>query len=167
MRGSVWKSLGSGAVFAAVLVGLGVAGAVPAAAEGPFANMSGRWVGGGKIVYAGGKTESLTCRVTYKIDGGGSAARQNIRCAGASTTFAVSSNFQASGNKVTGSWSESTYNVNGSISGKVSGGTVSVGISGGSFTGSMSVNTNGSSQSVVIKPTSDTVDKIALNLRKG
>jgi hypothetical protein len=147
-------------------IGILVAAAVPAAAEGPFSSLGGRWIGGGKIVYAGGKSESLRCTATYIIESGGLGVRQNIRCSAASTNFAVATGLKANGNKVTGTWNETIHNASGDVTGSVNAGTVTVGIS-GSFAGSMSVSTTGSSQSVSIKPSGNTVDRISLSLRKG
>jgi hypothetical protein len=141
--------------------------ASPAQAEGVFAGLSGRWVGGGKIIFNGGKTESLQCRVTYIVGSGASSANQGIRCASASTTFVVKAVLSAEGGKISGSWNESIHNVSGSVAGKGSAGTFAVNISSSNFTGSMAVNTSGASQSVVIKPTGNTVDRISLSLRKG
>jgi hypothetical protein len=162
MRMTKGISLRMLAISAGVLFAAG-----PAWAEGPFNGLAGRWVGGGKIVYTGGKSESLSCKVTYVVGGGGASVQQSIRCAGASSSFVVKTSMAASGNKLSGSWSETIHNVNGSASGRVSGNTVSVSIAGDGFSGSMSVNTNGSSQSVSIKPSGKLVDQIALSLRKG
>ena len=72
------------ALAAVATAGVMGAASLPALADGPFNALAGRWTGGGKIKYEGGKSESISCRITYFIGSGGASLQQNIRCAGAS-----------------------------------------------------------------------------------
>lgn len=155
------------AIAAVATAGMLVGTTFPALADGPFNALAGRWVGGGKIKYEGGKSESISCRVTYFIGSGGASLQQNIRCAGASGNFVVRTEVTASGNKVSGSWTETVHNLSGSASGRISGDDVHMSVSASNFTASMSVVTSGRSQSVSITPQGAAITQVSINLNKG
>ncbi len=98
-----------------------------ASAASPFAGLDGRWSGGGHASFEGGQRESLRCNATYRTGGAGSSLVMNLRCASASATIHLQGNLRASGSRVSGSWSESTYGVGGDASGS-GGGEVSTGV---------------------------------------
>lgn len=155
------------ALTAAMAVGMIASASLPAFADGPFKALAGRWVGGGKIKYEGGKSESISCRVTYFIGSGGSSLQQNIRCAGASGNFVVRTEVTASGNKISGSWTETVHNLSGAAAGRISGDDVHMSVSASNFTASMSVVTSGKSQSVSITPNGAAITQVSINLNKG
>lgn len=142
-------------------------GAAPARAEGPFAGFGGRWVGGGTIKLTDGKSEKITCRVTYFVKDGGSGLQQNIRCASTSYKFEVSTTMKASGGSVAGVWQEKVYSAGGSLRGKAGGGRVNVFATGSKFSAAISVKLSGSSQSVVISPRGIEVSSVSMGLKKG
>src|SRR5665213_2598782 len=86
-------------------------------ADGPFATFAGHWRGDGKISVSNGPQESIRCRVTYTTGNAGTVLGQDLLCASRSYKFDVRSEVQSNGNKVTGTWSETTRGVTGSVSG--------------------------------------------------
>jgi hypothetical protein len=56
----------------------GLVSAAVAQGTSPFTKLAGRWLGEGRLGYAGGKTETVKCRVTYVVTE--SKATQTIRC---------------------------------------------------------------------------------------
>jgi hypothetical protein len=139
-----------------------------AAAGGPFSGMSGHWSGAGAITMADGGTERIRCRATYAVHPGGAALNQSLRCASASYKLEISANVLSSGGSLSGSWSEATRGVSGSISGRASGADIRAHVTGAGFAASIGIRTQGNSQSVAIRPQAGTdVSSVSITMRKG
>lgn len=117
----------------------------------PFAGMSGVWSGRGSIALESGAKEAIRCRATYAVREDGNALQQTLRCASDSYKIELTSNVVASGEKLSGSWSESTRNVSGDVQGTTAGGRFQVVVSAGTFAADLILTTKGNSQSVVIR----------------
>ena len=127
--------------------------AVPAAAQaqsGQFAGYAGSWSGTGSISIADQGTERIRCRGTYTVDGGGNNLKQNLRCASDSYTFELNSDITANGSQLTGSWSEASRGVNGSVSGSISGGEITALVATNGYAANFNVSTRGNKQNVDI-----------------
>jgi hypothetical protein len=141
--------------------------AAPAFAQtGPFAPLAGTWSGEGTITTSNGGSERIRCRARYTVGEGGRAFQQALTCASDSYKFEISSNVETDGTKVTGTWSEATRGVSGSLSGRISGPNISATVEGTGFAAGVAVNTRGRSQSVNIKPGSTDVTDVTVNLHK-
>ena len=81
MLKSLLKGFGQSMAVVATISVLTAGAAV--AADSPFKNLAGRWVGGGSIKFKTGEAEKINCRVTYFVSNGGNSVSQNIRCASA------------------------------------------------------------------------------------
>jgi hypothetical protein len=114
----------------------------------PFVLLNGYWSGGGTVTPQKGHAEKVSCRVTYSV--AGSSVTQNMRCAGTDYKFNTSSKLTYSGGKISGSWSETTYDAAGTVSGTARGNTVHARISGDKFSGRMSINVSGSRHTINI-----------------
>jgi hypothetical protein len=137
-------------------------------AGGPFTDMSGHWSGGGVITMSDGSTEKVRCRATYAVHPAGAALNQSLRCASASYRLEISANVLSSGGAISGSWSESTRGVSGSISGRAAGPNIQAHVSGAGFAANIGISTSGNSQSVAIRPQAGTdVSAVSITLRKG
>ena len=121
------------------------------AQSGPFAGLAGVWSGGGTVTLDDGSTERIRCRATYAVGGGGTGLNQSLTCASDSYRFNLSSNVVDRGGSLSGSWSESSRNVNGSLEGRGSNGNFQVTASAPGFTANISLTTRGNKQSVVIR----------------
>jgi hypothetical protein len=148
------KSINRKSFALAVVTALAVASlqTAPAYADGPFEHFAGHWRGSGKISMADGTQESISCRGAYSVGDAGATLIQNLTCASASYKVEVSSQVQAQGGQLSGSWTETTRSVTGSVSGTVSGSTIRAIVTGATFTAGLSLVVNGSSQFVSIKP---------------
>ena len=141
--------------------------AAPAIAQtGPFAPLAGTWSGEGTITTSNGGGERIRCRAKYTIAEGGRAFQQALTCASDSYKFEISSNVETDGTKVTGTWSEATRGVTGSLSGRISGPNISAMVEAQGFQAGIAVNTRGRSQSVNIKPGGTDVTDVTVNLHK-
>ena len=122
-----------------------------AQSSGPFAGMAGSWSGGGTVTLDDGSSERLRCRATYAVGAGGNALNQSLTCASDSYKFILSSNVLAQGGALSGTWSESSRGVNGSLEGRGASGTFQVTASAPGFTANLSLTTRGNRQSVTIR----------------
>lgn len=152
------------AAAAGLLLG---ATALPAAAESPFAALSGAWSGAGQVRFTSGGTEALKCNAYYTPKDTGQSLGLAIRCASASSRIELRANLVYQGGKVTGSWEERTYNAAGDVTGEASSNKISVAIKGGGFTGSMSVGVSGGRQSVTIMTQGIGMTSVDISLSRG
>jgi hypothetical protein len=121
------------------------------AQSGPFAGMAGVWSGGGTVTLDDGSTERIRCRATYAIGAGGNGLNQSLTCASDSYRFNLSSNVMARGGSLSGTWSESSRNINGNLEGRGGNGAFQVTASAPGFNAQISLQTSGNRQSVVIR----------------
>ena len=74
---------------------------------------------------------------------------------------------ESDGRAVTGSWSETTRNASGTVSGRVSGDRVQVLERGDSFSANLSLVTRVNRQSVAIQPQGTEISEVSITLAKG
>ena len=136
-----------GAALASALL---LAPALAHADSVPFANYAGNWSGNGTITIAEGGTERIRCRGTYSVDGSGNTLHQVLRCASDSYKFELTSDVAARGSALTGSWSEASRGVNGTVEGSISNGQISALVQTNGYAATFNVTTRGNKQSVNI-----------------
>jgi hypothetical protein len=158
--GHTIKAAGAGAILM-----LSVA-AVHAQSGGAFAGFDGSWSGTGTVSMSDGSSERIRCRATYKVDGGGSALAQTLRCASDSYKFDLSSNVTSQGNNVSGSWSEASRNVFGNLVGKAGGGQIDVFVEAAGFAANITLTTRGNKQSVSISSKGE-IRGVSINMVRG
>jgi len=152
-----------GAVMAVV-----VFAAAPAYAQsGPFSALAGSWSGGGKINFSDGSSDRLRCRATYAVGGGGSSASLTLRCASDSYNFSLSSNITSQGGAVSGTWSESTRGIGGTVSGRASGNSMQLQVLGAAFAAGMSLSVSGNRQVVSIAAPASQIRGATIVLTRG
>ena len=143
--------LRSALLIAAACAGLLLSNSTSYAQSGPFAGLAGVWSGGGTVTLDDGSTERIRCRATYAVGGGGTGLNQSLTCASDSYRFNLSSNVVANGGSLSGTWSESSRNVNGSLEGRGSNGNFQIVASAPGFMANITLTTRGNRQSVVIR----------------
>ena len=135
---------------------------------GPFSGLAGYWSGGGAITLSDGSTERIRCRATYAVGESGAALNQTLSCASASYNLHVTANVVSNGGGLSGSWSESTHGVSGSISGRASRSGIQAYVSGAGFAASIGIREHGGGQSVTIRPQAGTdVQAVSVSLHRG
>ena len=122
-----------------------------AQSSGPFAGMAGVWTGGGTVALDDGSAERIRCRATYAVGAGGNGLQLTLTCASDSYKFNLTSNITAQGSAVSGTWSETSRNINGALEGRSGGGVVQVVATAPGFSANITLTTRGNKQSVVIK----------------
>lgn len=126
--------------------------ALPASAQsgGPFAGMAGRWAGGGTVTLDDGSTERIRCRAAYGV--AGPELNLNLTCASDAYRFNLEGRVAAqAGGVVSGSWSESTRNISGTLQGRGGNGSFQVVASAAGFNANISLATRGARQSISIR----------------
>src|SRR3954447_10682263 len=121
------------------------------AQSGPFAGLAGVWSGGGTVTLDDGSSERIRCRATYAVGNGGNGLNQSLTCASDSYRFNLASNVIASGGSLSGTWSESSRGITGSLEGRAANGNFQVVASAPGFSANITLTTRGNRQSVVIR----------------
>jgi hypothetical protein len=144
--GPRWRLLAAIALLAA-----SGSGTASYAQSGPFTGMAGSWSGGGIVTLDDGSTERIRCRANYAVGAGGNGLNQDLLCASDSYKFNLRSNVMAEGGSLSGTWSESSRGVNGTLEGRGGNGSFQVLASAAGFNANISLTTRGNRQSVVIR----------------
>ena len=135
-------------IAAAVLFGVSApTSPVHAQAGGPYAGMAGNWAGGGTVTLDDGSRERLRCRASYAV--AGAQMQMTLTCASDAYKFQLNANVVDQGGAVSGSWTETSRNISGTLQGRGAGGgnfDVVAGTAG--FNASISLRTTGNKQSI-------------------
>ena len=133
---------------------------------GAFDDYAGTWSGNGSITIADSGTERIRCRGVFTVDAAGNGLHQNIKCASDSFKFELASNVEAIGSRITGSWSEATRNVNGSLDGTISGSDITALVQTNGYAATFNVSTRGGKQNINIASTGE-IRAVTLSRSKG
>lgn len=153
------------AMAAAGLMALLTLSSAVEASAGPFAPLSGSWAGAGTITTSSGAKERIRCRAKYNVNGAGSSLDLTLRCAGDSYNFELQSNCNHSNGAVSGTWSELTRHVGGSIEGSARGNNINVRVS-GMISAMLAVSTKDNSQSISIQAPGTEMQHVAISLSR-
>jgi len=113
--------------------------------------MAGVWSGAGTVTLDDGSTERIRCRETAAVGAGGTGLNLTLTCASDSYKFDLSGNVVSDRGALSGTWSESSRGITGSLQGRGAGGSIQVVANAAGFTASLSVATRGNRQSVAIR----------------
>jgi hypothetical protein len=138
-------------ITAAVLFAAGIANTDSKAQSGPFAPLAGSWSGGGTVTLDDGSTERIRCRAKYAPIG--PTMEMSLTCASDAYKFHLAANVRAEGSAITGSWSEASRNISGSLQGRGGGGNFEVVAStnGAGFNANIAMRTSGNKQTVTMR----------------
>jgi hypothetical protein len=115
----------------------------------PFDSLIGQWSGTGSVELNNGAREPIRCRAAYDLLAETRLAL-NIRCASESYNFELQSNVTYANGAISGSWSENTHNVGGSLSGKAVDGQFHIAIQ-GAAPATLTLAARGNRQTVTIR----------------
>ena len=134
---------------AAVLFAGAIADSPVHAASGPFAALAGTWNGGGTVTLDDGSKERLRCRASYEP--AGPSMNMTLTCASDAYKFQLVANVVDQGGGISGSWTETSRAVSGTLSGRGAGGNFEVTASAATFNANISLRTVGNRQSIVMR----------------
>lgn len=142
---------------AVAAVTLGAAMLLPCSASyadsGAFADYAGHWSGNGTITIAsnnGTSNERIRCRGQYTTSNGNNVVNINLRCASDSYRFDLASEVHSNGGQLSGSWTETSRGVNGSVEGRVRDGEVTALVQTNGYAATFNISTHGKRQSIAI-----------------
>lgn len=166
------QKLHSKTKFASSLLSAGVAAMFllasvdPGSAAPPFAGMSGKWTGDGRVTMKDGKSEPIKCKATYTEGKSGTTLEQVLRCASDSYKFNVKSNLASEGGELSGDWTETTYSLKGTFKGKSVGPKIEGQVRGSGLRIAVALLTRGNSQQVRILSQGTQMREVTLKLNK-
>ena len=96
--------------------------------------MAGNWSGGGTVTLDDGSTERIRCRATYAVGAGGTGLNLTLTCASDSYKFDLRGNVISDRGALSGTWSESSRGVNGTLEGRGANGNFQVVATAAGFT---------------------------------
>jgi hypothetical protein len=121
------------------------------AQSGPFAGMAGNWTGGGTVTLDDGSTERIRCRSSDAVGAGGNGLNLSLTCASDSYKFDLAGNVLSERGALTGTWSESSRGINGTLEGRGANGDFQLVASAAGFSASLAIVTRGNRQSIAIR----------------
>ena len=136
-------------IAAAVLFSASLSSSASHAQHGPFAGMAGNWAGGGTVTLDDGSKERIRCRASYAV--GGPSMNMTLTCASDSYKFNLQASVVDEGGAVSGTWTESSRNVGGSLQGRGGGANFEVLASSAGFNANISLRTAGNRQSIAMR----------------
>jgi hypothetical protein len=92
---------------------------------------------------------------------------QRLVCASASYQFNIDCRAADNGGQVSGSWTETTRGISGSLSGTVGNGRLQAAVSSPLFSAGLSIVTRGKTQEVVISPQNNDVRQVSVRLNRS
>jgi hypothetical protein len=116
------------------------------AQSGPFAGLAGNWSGGGTVTLDDGSKERIRCRASYAVSGANMT--MTLTCASDAYKFALSANVADQGGAISGTWSEASRAVSGTLQGRGGTGNFEVVASAAGFNANISLRTAGNKQSI-------------------
>lgn len=140
----------------------------PALAAGPFAAFSGHWTGNGEISMTDGSKEKIRCKADYSVGPSGDALHIVMNCASDSYKVNIISNVVSQGETFSGTWRETTRQVQGNVTGSVPhAGEYQANLDGTGFAIQIAATTNGQVQAVTIQSQGTDVQGVKISLRKA
>jgi hypothetical protein len=157
------------AAIATAMVFVGTAGrtAQSEAEAGPFSALYGTWSGAGVIKKSNGTNERIRCRSSDER-AGATSLHLRLRCASDGYNFDLTATVIDEGGPISGVWSETTRNANGSLQGRSgsNGRQVQVVAQGPAFTANLTLTTRGNKQSILILSPGTEVPEVSITLDK-
>ena len=136
-------------IAAAVLLAAGFVNSKSQAQSGPFAPLAGSWSGSGTVTLDDGSTERIRCRAKYAPIG--PTMEMSLTCASDAYKFNLGANVRAEGGAISGSWTEASRNISGSLQGRGAGGNYELVASTAGFNDNISLKTSGNKQNVTMR----------------
>jgi hypothetical protein len=134
--------------------------------QGPFADLSGDWSGGGTVTLSSGSNEKLRCRATYDSQAAGNNLKLALRCASDSYNVDFRGTAINNGGNMTGNWFESTNQIAGQFFGSIKGNRIDARIEGQTFAAFFNMTTYGNRQSVSLRSPGSRVSSVTVALTR-
>ena len=154
-------------ICGAVLLFLAVFTTTDTLMAGPLDRFSGRWAGWGRITLDSGKSERVKCVTVYRVSNGGKAANQSFRCSSPSYRFDAKADYKVSGRKVSATWAESIYAMEGDIVATMTGSGLQGTLRSSTFAGRIKISHSGRCrQTTVITPRQIEIRSLTVDMKR-
>lgn len=150
---------------AAALLGL-LAASGTAMAASSFTDLAGTWRGEGRVQLLSGQSEALSCKAYFTTKDAGVGLGIALACASASNKIDLRAALTKTGEAITGSWEERSFNSTGSVSGTFANERIELAID-GTITATMSITLEGKSQLISIATDGQGFRSVDLELERS
>ncbi len=154
--------------FAKILLGAGLALLVqaPVTFATSFQDLAGTWRGNGRVQLLSGQSEALSCKAYFTAKDAGSELGIALACASASNKIDLRAALAQSGEAISGSWEERSFNSTGSVAGTFSADRIDLTID-GTIKATMSITLEGKSQLISIATDGQGFRSVDLELERS
>ena len=133
-------------------------------AAGLFDYLVGTWSGTGTVKLTEGGREKIKCKASYAVPES-TTVRLHLTCASDTYKITLEGTMKYRDGVITGSWRETTRDVEGSFTGRVNGNQIVLNTS-GVIAAALTVTTTGPSQTVVLKLEGAKVSSVSITLKR-
>ena len=151
--------------IAAIAAGLVALPCATVQAAGPFAAFAGNYTGTGTITVKDGGRERIRCRGGNTESG--NSLKLGLKCASDSYRFELTGDIAYDGGNISGSWGETTRSVYGSLSGRMSRGSIQATAHSAGVNASLSITSSGGRQNVSIRSPGSEVSEVSISMGRG
>jgi hypothetical protein len=131
------------------------------------ADLKGRWAGMGAVKPTSSAEQKFKCVATYFPGKDGIKLKQNLRCQNEDMKLDVATLMQITDGQITGTWTEKTYALEGTLSGAVTDNRIDVDLKGQFFKAAMTIINTECEQEVLVTPVkADQFEYLSAKLRK-
>lgn len=154
--------------FAKSLLGAGLALVVqaPATLATSFQDLAGTWRGVGRVQLLSGQSEALSCKAYFTAKEAGAGLGIALACASASNKIDLRASLAQTGEAISGSWEERSFNSTGSVAGTFSDDRIDLTID-GTIKATMSITLEGKSQLISIATEGQGFRSVDLELERS
>ncbi len=130
-------------------------------------DLSGRWSGPGTVKPVRRAEQPFKCVATYFAGKANRKLKQNLRCSNEDYKLDVATLMQIDGNKITGTWQEKTYSLEGTLTGEAMENRMEVRLKGQFFKADMIIVNSPCQQDVIVTPIkADQIEYLKASLKK-
>ena len=158
MRARILKSTTSAALVLMLLA--------PVAFATSFQDLAGTWRGSGRVHLLTGQSEALSCKAYFTSRDAGSGLGIALACASASNKIDLRATLVQTGETISGSWEERSFNSTGSVAGTLADDRIDLSID-GTIKATMSITLEGKSQLISISTEGQGFRSVDLELERG
>lgn len=131
-----------------------------------FQDLAGTWRGNGRVHLLTGQSEALSCKAYFTPKDAGSGLGIALACASASNKIDLRAALSQTGEAISGSWEERSFNSTGSVAGTFSDDRIELTID-GTIKATMSITLEGKSQLISIATDGQGFRSVDLELERS
>lgn len=151
---------------ALLTAGLALGCLVPAAMATSFQDLAGTWRGNGRVHLLSGQSEALSCKAYFTSKDAGNGLGIALACASASNKIDLRAALNQTGEAISGSWEERSFNSTGSVAGTFAEERIDLTIE-GTIKATMSITLEGRSQLISIATEGQGFRSVDLELERS